>query len=560
MTYVNVALAILLFINGALCLNSCIKLPQQFLDADTTEDELFELIKSDEGEAIDWWFLVKPPQTSLFLYFDSAMEADNQPMVVVPEARINPYLLWHATIGHNENLDALNALFKIRDMNEIDRLIKLPKDEEYAPTSLKKAKVLQLHISNDHKKVKRGTFRTRPTDDIKPYRYSHGKGLLSVRLADGAFGDSFYLQHSLTQTPDVNVKKGLDYIGLAGFTLRSQHAFCTSIKAASVPSLMQTLAVSAPRVVAVNLDELIIDTKVGEQNMKFVTDIISPPLSKKCLDQWTEILNVFREGRVNDVLDDFVPEVCISPLTTYNTNGIPVVVIPHVALPHASFKLPLNKNQKISDDPCHPTDETPAQTIDRTNKDEWNDEEMENEDLSAHITGRGYEAVYLGPIPWLTTSFVIDAPLMISVWKHGDDLPSILAKHCVYLVEDVCYTATDDGDNQKFGWGHHQMHEKLGVSADATKKWVCFGDSNHRFSEISHAGITICLKAPNLWQIMFVAVKSVNAYNPIITDDTRCSMDTVSPVSMSNPITKWEFYKGEQKKQQQHHAKGGQGR
>jgi hypothetical protein len=81
MTYVNVALAILLFINGALCLNSCIKLPQQFLDADTTEDELFELTKSDEGEAIDWWFLVKPPQKSLFLYFDSAMEADNQPMV-----------------------------------------------------------------------------------------------------------------------------------------------------------------------------------------------------------------------------------------------------------------------------------------------------------------------------------------------------------------------------------------------------------------------------------------------------------------------------------------------
>lgn len=46
---------------------------------------------------------------------------------------------------------------------------------------------------------------------------------------------------------------------------------------------------------------------------------------------------------------------------------------------------------------------------------------------------------------------------------------------------------------------------------------------------------------------MFDAVKSVNAHNPIITDDTRCSMDTVGPVPMSNPITKWEFYKGEQK-------------
>jgi hypothetical protein len=46
---------------------------------------------------------------------------------------------------------------------------------------------------------------------------------------------------------------------------------------------------------------------------------------------------------------------------------------------------------------------------------------------------------------------------------------------------------------------------------------------------------------------MFDAVKLVNAYNTIITDDTRCSMDTVGPVSMSNPITKWEFYKGEQK-------------
>jgi hypothetical protein len=72
-------------------------------------------------------------------------------------------------------LDVLEKLFETRDMNEIGELIKLDKNEEYAPASLKKAKVLQLHISNDHKKVKRGTFRTRPTDDIKPYRYSHGK-------------------------------------------------------------------------------------------------------------------------------------------------------------------------------------------------------------------------------------------------------------------------------------------------------------------------------------------------------------------------------------------------
>ena len=53
--------------------------------------------------------------------------------LVVPHDRIYPYLLWHATIGHNENLDVLQELFKTRDVNEIELLIKLPKDREYAP-------------------------------------------------------------------------------------------------------------------------------------------------------------------------------------------------------------------------------------------------------------------------------------------------------------------------------------------------------------------------------------------------------------------------------------------
>lgn len=79
------------------------------------------------------------------------------------------------------------------------------------------------------------------------------------------------------------------------------------------------------------------------------------------------------------------------------------------------------------------------------------------------------------------------------------------------------------------------------------KPWVCFGDSNHRFSEITHAGITICLKVANLWQIMYDGVRSVNTHGVVRNDANRCSVANLLDeiVRINNPTTKWSFFKEE---------------
>lgn len=38
-------------------------------------------------------------------------------------------------------------------------------------------------------------------------------------------------------------------------------------------------------------------------------------------------------------------------------------------------------------------------------------------------------------------------------------------------------------------WYNGNMHEKVGVTL--TKNWICFGDANHRISEMTHAGLTV---------------------------------------------------------------------
>lgn len=46
-----------------------------------------------------------------------------------------------------------------------------------------------------------------------------------------------------------------------------------------------------------------------------------------------------------------------------------------------------------------------------------------------------------------------------------------------------------DVDTGTKKWDNGNMHEKVGVSHDA--KWICFGDANHRISEMTHAGLTV---------------------------------------------------------------------
>jgi hypothetical protein len=40
-------------------------------------------------------------------------------------------------------------------------------------------------------------------------------------------------------------------------------------------------------------------------------------------------------------------------------------------------------------------------------------------------------------------------------------------------------------------FAHKSSHEKIGFSTEQEKPVVCFGDANHRKSEITHAGLVV---------------------------------------------------------------------
>jgi hypothetical protein len=112
--------------------------------------------------------------------------------------------------------------------------------------------------------------------------------------------------------------------------------------------------------------------------------------------------------------------------------------------------------------------------------------------------------------------------------QKNDPLPTILAPNAAVITVDQI-----DGGNG-FGWVHGQGHEKIGIATkDAAtnnqnpRPYVCFGDSNHRGSEISHAGMMICFKNDDIWRTMYTLISSV------ITNKYQFSISygTSTPVS-----------------------------
>jgi hypothetical protein len=76
-----------------MCLNACIGLPQlmattDFIKSKDAETILETHIKRNDGQAVDWWVIVKPAKSGKFLYYDSLMESVNNrpepvPMVIL---------------------------------------------------------------------------------------------------------------------------------------------------------------------------------------------------------------------------------------------------------------------------------------------------------------------------------------------------------------------------------------------------------------------------------------------------------------------------------------------
>lgn len=127
-------------------------------------------------------------------------------------------------------------------------------------------------------------------------------------------------------------------------------------------------------------------------------------------------------------------------------------------------------------------------------------------------------ATLLGPVPWLATSKVIGDSLyyggevcekkknkffsnffqfLTALYQKPGSLPSIQArKNGFYIINEYSITAkytkeNGEEDTIKKSFNFGTMHEKIGIPA--TTNHVCFGDSNHRVSEITHSGVHVSI-------------------------------------------------------------------
>jgi len=111
------------------------------------------------------------------------------------------------------------------------------------------------------------------------------------------------------------------------------------------------------------------------------------------------------------------------------------------------------------------------------------------------------------------------------------------------VIDDIgVYMVEWFGFSEEYVWKHGSGHEKIAV--DVYREYLCFGDANHRVSEITHAGtvvrnlsllnrgfltpVKICLKNPTLAETFMNAVLSVfGDYNVVVGSNNAIAADKV---------------------------------
>lgn len=135
-----------------------------------------------------------------------------------------------------------------------------------------------------------------------------------------------------------------------------------------------------------------------------------------------------------------------------------------------------------------------------------NEREVVESDKSAKddlpLRGNDEKMYKRGPWPWLTVAKKLGTSLLLDTWvkdtissthllifnlalQNNADLPNVVAEIGVYMIGRFQFSAD-------IAWNHGNGHEKIAV--DTNGEYMCFGDANHRVSEITHAGTTVSSK------------------------------------------------------------------
>jgi hypothetical protein len=400
------------------------------------------------------------------------------------------------------------------------------------------------------------------------WKFAHSKFMLSIDVQDDVRyfkGTGFLMQHSMPNTPfeAVNAwkKEKQNFIPNENdhnVNVKSQHMFCFSIATPDVMlNVINGLKLSRPQFVHSNVDRMFLDGSTPA--LDIIHDLLSSDygvdLAKVCRAQW---VNNRQRNYWTNVMN-YIPADCIKTVDLGNN----MIMFAHSTLPHskrmpdddeeveadqenydANVNMNINSNKRKAQKVEEDYDEDVLDFNDDTAK------EMELEDLTAlaDYAVRKYQkkttkantqwrasrhnvdeakqrkaciqqinaakkelhkeleysknvhSTYFGPVHWDEVARKLGVPLLVSCWKNTN-LPSIFN---VILVSKFLDTE------------HGQRHDKIAVAAvgpdQANMHWSCFGDANHRTSEISHAGITICIKNSVLWKKLRDGVQSVYNY------------------------------------------------
>jgi hypothetical protein len=355
--------------------------------------------------------------------------------------------------------------------------------------------------------------------------------------------------------PEKELLFNWDFFGNNGLA-KAQHLFCFNFDEAKkiLPKISRTL----PKLVLSTVAKVYLDKVLATEDLALIQEFLDLKGAKAgadtCFKKWKEL----RENNGPLTLLTTTAEECTQ---TFNVQTNLIKLISHSPTPHAS-RLPTDKDggkdeislAKLNDDTIADNDILPGTDKFQTrllehrthkaikeDRSSWSQLKKFNAVFAKNLPGekagdkllsywklvmkkhysKPVHATFLGPLPWMMTANALKTHLYVSTWSNID-LPTIILQNTgVYLGDGMTMAsrrfATDthaayETDN----WRHGQSHEKIGVAlrrSDDGKYWTCVADGNHRTSEISHAGVTICISSESLWKSLTAKMQhSPSAY------------------------------------------------
>jgi hypothetical protein len=461
-------------------------------------------------------------------------------------------------------------------------------------STLKNGKIINLghedsHIDESVKLKSLGMwFNDQPSNDVKPktyptkkledselkaknfkWKFAHSKFVLALEVNEKKFTGGYMIDHSIPQSPHGQKYRYTEwndkdrYPGMKGYAHRlndgweffgtngkakAQHLSCFNFDSSEVESVLHRLSRTLPKPVLSTLSSKHFPDLLDPHHAQLVGDFFTPEntlfSAQVCLEAWNRNRALFSPWKLLTLI---TPE-CTQSMDIQS--GL-IKLISHSPTPHAKT-LPKDKDEQ----------ELPKAQV----APEQNSNSME--EYASTITKeqetptREVYATFFGPIPWKVTANILQTQLYISTWTNID-LPTITQQNIgVYLgdgfkVEGQHYQREALISDKS--WNRGQSHEKIGIAlrkSNENKYWTCIADGNHRTSEISHAGATICISSENLWKAVTSRLRSIGgSYSHIgrVAQDPKNSapldIKIIAEKTKYTPVFRWHIANREPSKE-----------